>query len=847
MVDLDILREYGCSEESLRELFRMDKDGFLERETTEKGRRLKSLRELIRSRINEGRDTNTSNYRVYQALDKAWDAPLNQITPTMIQSLIDSNMDTDKLSDALKTWGVNLSDVMDEWVDPKTNQTIKKVNVPAFYRIVVPLVRAYVTIRRAKMMNDRRIVPFMKYTPAISTEKARMRCEVITSRVEAVSDQYGFWDVEDQACWRMLHYGICLRFIVEEWHKEEQLVEYDSPYEGEDVLGKSTTPADTSTPSPTQDAPPDSIMAPFAQAVEGEASTPIPEPEPADVPMYKRVCMREGLRYHMPHPTRMFYDMAWPAHSFNTNTGATYAGYWRVMRYGEILNKKKFFNLSVVAVGNAGTWFNNNKAFFDSVYPCTLRFPGTEEAGAGAGQYDSERKIADGVYTTADEDKGLIITELFMKLVPADYGIGDYEHPVWFRFVVANNDTIIYATPLPYSSPVLFDGYDHVTGRSLSPSMSLEVLPYQDHMGNLLSQYLLSVKQNLTNMVLVDSDAVSTKDISFLQKWTQKLWSGINIIPFSRRQWTKGQQVPEVTFPQRFPQVDTASIAVAMKSVLEILERVLVMSAQELGQAASHEQTREEVRNIQTNTSTRASFTATSLDRSKQAWKRQIYEGLMAYGSENGYAQLPSEDFTPDVLSKLGFTHEGYDTVNKKLTVKYNKTAIKYETFSANRDVDDRINDKELAAQMGAFMQQLASNPIMLNALGPDQFILMANSVAKAAGFPRDLVLRNRGGDVTPEENNAQILQQVQEFLGQAMEQLKTEMGDEIKGVITEVVKVNDEQTDEIEANQQEIKKVSDELIRLQNAVSQAQESMLPPTLPISPSMPSAMPAGMGM
>lgn len=790
MVDLDILEAKGCSKGELKKKFSTEKPS----------KEIENLNNLLKSRLAEGWSHNLSNYRIFHALDTAWDLPLKQVTATMLQSLIDSNLDDTQMMDSLAAWGADIRDIVTEYPDPKDpRRTLKKFNMPAFYRIFVPLVRSYVTIRRAKMMNDRKLVPFMKFEPSESTELTRMRAEIITSRGEVMANDYGFWDIEDQACWRMLHYGVCCRFMTEEWHKEEQLVEWDSPYEGEG---------------------------------EGEV---VGDGDDAHK-KWKRVCMKEGLRYHMPHPTRSFYDMAWPAHTLNTDCGASYAGYWRVMRYGDIMAKKDFFNLSRIKKGgSAADFFHKNQTgFFKNVYPCTMKFPtGLENAG---GEFDTENRVADSIYVTEDHDKGLILTEMFCKLVPDEWGLGEYDCPVWFRFVMANDDTVVYAAPLPYSNPVLYDGYDPVSGRTLNPSMSLEILPFQDHFANLLSQYLLSTKQNLVNMTLVDSDVVDEKDIEDIERFPQKIWSALKFIRFSSRKFFKSQQQPVAVLPQKFPQTDTGQIERAMRTILEILERVLVMSAQELGQAASHEQTREEVRNIASNTSTRAQFTASSLDRSRQAWKKQIFEGLMAYGSEAGYAQVPAApelgdpEKGPELLSKLGFTYEGYDKEKKLLRVGWTKTAIRYASFAANRDGDDRINEVELAQAQSAFMQQLGANPMIAQAIGPDQFIAMANMIAKSAGFARDFRLVNRGPDVTPEEQSQQIIQQVQQMVEQSIGQF----AQETQGALKEIIDENTKQSSEIAQVMEAI-----------GMISQANQPQPQQQMPPQEPLPGEMPPGM--
>ena len=50
------------------------------------------MRNRIRSRIQEGLNRNLNEGRHYYALDQAWDTPFRQVTPTLLQSLMDKNL-----------------------------------------------------------------------------------------------------------------------------------------------------------------------------------------------------------------------------------------------------------------------------------------------------------------------------------------------------------------------------------------------------------------------------------------------------------------------------------------------------------------------------------------------------------------------------------------------------------------------------------------------------------------------------------------------------------------------------------------------------------------------------------
>lgn len=171
MVDLEILKDHGLTDDLLREKFNLEfvtktpVEGTPTKELTGDEKILK-LRNRIRKRIQCGRDNNINQHQLYHALDLAWDIPFRQITPTLLQSIMDKDASNEEVTDKLKAWGFDPGQLVTEADDPKSaGKKVKTLNIPLFCEVFVPLVRAYGTIRLAKIMNDRLQVPMLKFDP----------------------------------------------------------------------------------------------------------------------------------------------------------------------------------------------------------------------------------------------------------------------------------------------------------------------------------------------------------------------------------------------------------------------------------------------------------------------------------------------------------------------------------------------------------------------------------------------------------------------------------------------------------------------------------------------------------
>lgn len=775
MVDLDILQEKGCTPEKLKEWFQGDPREY--KQITDDEKKRWKLWNRIRSRVQEGMDRNFKDWKTWYALDQAWDTPFRQISPTLLQSFIDQDPNEETIYKQFQDWG--LTNFITQETDKRTGQPTgkKAFNLPIFFNVFVPLVRAYVTIRWAKIINDRRLTPLFKYEPAKATAVYRAKCETITDRIEIMSNQYNYFEVLKQGVLKMLHYGQCFMVPREEWHREETWKVADA----EDVAFKKRRPAK-----------------------DGEENSDKEGMVPVSVGDELKVTEKEGLRYYHPHPTRFYYDLAHGPYTYNTDTGCEFFGYWRVARYREV-TAGEWWNKDAVSLGTADLLVNNRLFFLSTYSACTMKMgcaatqPQTPDgavpaatAGVGTGQMDREKEIANQYYGTDHEDQGVLLTEHFEKLVPSECGMGDYDCPVWFRFVMGGDGyTVLYAAPLP-GSPVLYAGYDADESRTKPASLSLETLPFQDQFTNVLNQIILTAKQNLANLTLVDEDQIPEDSKAKLMGIGENLYRYLNVFGYSGKKAFRGQnKIAEAVQSFNLPKGSVGELINVLKTILDVLERVLVMSSHEVAQAASHEQTREEVKNIAQSTSSRLTFTATPVDIMIGAMKRQLYTFTMANGDDDMYAHIPSETpLTQEQIEALGFTFVDRDDWKKpgmkyyRMRVKKDSTAMNVWEFSSKREGEDRINDREVAIAMSQLVQNLMNNPMTAQAIGPEQAIDLANAIAQKAGLDRDFKLKNMAPEASQEQQQAQAQQQLQQVTQEILKTVQTEMQDELKPML---------------------------------------------------------------
>lgn len=725
------------------------------------------LRNRIRSRVDEGMTRNFANYKVYYALDLALDTPFQQISPTLVQSLIDRDMSSEKgkkeVMDTLTNWGLT-SMIADE-TDPKTGAKTGKtqLNLPTFVQVMVPLAISYVTARWAAVCNDADIKPFFKYDPAVQRMDFRVKCDAVTSRVDVMDRQFGYFDVFKQAAFKMLHYGVVYQFPQEEWYIEEQLTyatKDDVALEETDRDGKKVTEEDQL--------------------------------------FWKTV--KAGLRYHHPHPSRTYRDLAHPAVNFLTDTGPTFGGYWRISRYRDVAFKPEYYNVEAVSLSDKNI-LDINRIFFQTVYgACTLAYPVLTMGGEGVSKLDREKAVSQLYYGKDHLDQGILLTEHFEKINPKRDGLvnpkakrsGGYDGDVWFRFVVAGtNGTILYAAPFP-TCPIQTAGYDADEARTMNQSLTLQVQPFADQIGNVLTQMLLSMRQNLANLVLIDTDQVDKGIIAQIKNMGERFFRTLNVQGFSAEKFRKQNSQPPMAVQNfNFPKANLQEMVMTIQTLINILERLLGVSSQEVSQAATHEQSAKEIVLVEKSSSNRLEFTKGPLERMKEAQKNQIYCHIVTYDSPAFWAEVPCDaDVTPEMLRNWGFVLEDLSKKHggdRTIRVKFDraKTPIQEWMFASGRDGQDRVNDAQIAMTMTQWLQALLADPMTAQAIGPEQAIMAANVIAQYAGLPVDFRLRSmikNGQQANPQEAQ-QLLQAVMQEVTKEFGPVMQKMGQQIQKV----------------------------------------------------------------
>lgn len=478
------------------------------------------------------------------------------------------------------------------------------------------------------------------------------------------------------------------------------------------------------------------------------------------------ITVKEGIRYAWPHPTKMSYDLSHPLTSLNTNTGTGWLNHWRVLTYGDILDNPIYWNRRKIFCGT--NWFQSPMAgnYFSEIFPCTMEFP-----CPNWGRADREQKA--NWYTTADRDKAVFVTEQFFNLIPSVWGLGDYKYPVWHRFTMAGDDTVLWAAPCAYV-PSWFLGYDYDQNAARNPSLALQLLPWQHQIGNIVSQILLTAKQNLLDVTYYDTNAVDLKDIKRFENLGERRYRGKIFIPYDSLKARMAQYSQKDAFipvPTRFNSIQEMMQALPM--CLNLMERILQITAQDTGAAASHQQSKAEILQTGGASKNRRALTACAADEGTDAWKRQLSDGFGAYGDAGVSAQVSAEIEDLDThLAEIGFKTRGKG--EDKVSVTGHKRALKLEAFAATSQAPQQSNDKEIAQALMLGVQNVSTQEGLAKEVGVKNILRMIERAVILSGGPKDFKLpisKDAKGQpqITPEM--AQALQQLQQSILQTVEE----------------------------------------------------------------------------
>ena len=801
-----LLKVSGYSQENLRKAFQP--------ESGEHSKEIKGFLDRMSARIQEGVNRNLKNAKWWWMIDKAYDAPQSQISYSVIRGIIDGQKSMKESQQMLE--GLGLGNLMAPASDPVTGKPlldsagkpVMQLNLPVFTETLVPICMAYTKVRWATLFNDRDTVPLLKYSPLIASRRDKLKTDIITSRVERMTQDMGYRAHIRQQILSTLKYGRVLCFAKEPFYREIQ-----------------------------------GAIRPFEAGVDyGPSAKFVTDEETGAVYVEDYDVIREGVRWDMPHPSRVSYDLTEPLETLNTNTGCSYAFFWDIVRLGDVIGDSRYWikkeqreQDEVYGISSMGWVEQEAWNLYANLYPCSISIPNDIWSSQVRSEFDRTSEAFK--YTQHHHNQGVIHCNYYERINPQELGLFDYNGPVWFRFVVTNDRTVLYAEPFCFD-PVYGAEYDADQNLWRNPSLVAEILPWQDQVSNLLTQYILTVKRNLANVLFYNSDATPKEAIDAVRAAGTGLYTDLNLIPVSRKELsydpTAGNRPRELFESVEFSKGNTGELIQSISNTLMMLERVIGYTPAEVGTTAAHVQTAEEVRTLKSYTSTRIALTDSFIDTSIHALKVRLYEAFMSYGDDLVFAEVAAaNEATIEELDAMGFQVElGPD---RTAGVHGMKSGLRINGFSADREGQRRQNDSQIATMMMQMFQTIFGSAELVQAAGLQTIIDWFNAVADYAGVPKDNRLRIPEGTGQPagqegaqpseeeaaaiQQQQAQALQQqVMEIIQQLAPQQMQAIGEALK---KEVIDPMQKQIDEVSESQVVVAGKMDQMTELVAASSQ--------------------------
>lgn len=683
MVHPDILEKTGTTQARLREVFTCKKGDTKDWKIRER------LTDLVRSRVHEGIYHSCKNHSLYLSVDLAWDSlPINKFTIPLLQ-YAQGKINIQQCEQKLE--GID-PDLKDKFVEYDDEGDVKDINLMRLYEVSVSLIRSYVT-RRVAAQTSRfsNLFPYFKYEARGTDIPSKIRAEVLSQRVEMMSEQFGYRHQFEQAIRHMFMYGYSLMFPSEPWTREVH----------------------------------------WREAPDGMES----------------FVEKEGIHFISPHPTRTFWDNSAPLAAVNTNLGPNWLGYWDIVRYADVRENPGYWNLGEVEYTNSlHGLVNAYKDFFDYYFDgSVLAFPKKTDWFP----FGNDRTSNKGIYAGEDEDKAMFVSTIYMKLNPKAEGLGDYPFDCWLKLVVASDETIIYGEWMP-SIPAIYGGINQNDDRMANCSFAHDLMPYQDQMNNIVYAMLHHMKVSMFKILTIDQDALdedvkdylmaSLAEDNFYQKPKAMFYSGAKAADL-------GIDTKNIVNVVDVSRELAQGISMSLNSLFQLLnlvERLMILSPQELGQAAQREISATEVSEIANSTNTIYAFISEGIDEMRAAAKKMIYEHLVTCSTTEFNVPV-KQRFSLKTITDAGLEIEDtgdQDENPKGRNIIGSPKNLVHEYLFSGRDGSERSRDTQSAQTLTQLFSQVLGMKEIAQALGKERIFGILNEIFRMSGAGYDLNLQ---------------------------------------------------------------------------------------------------------
>lgn len=721
MIDLELLAKHGTTKERLREVFTaranpdLDKrpaGGETAAEKKERKRKVAQiesdiavrakLERRIQARVEEGITLSLKQWRAFAAVDLAWDSTI--ITKMQIPLLMyaQGKINVERCVSLLKETPNG-----SQYIIPGDGKDVKdKVDVVRFVESEINLVRS-VVLRRwaAQKVKYSNLWPYYKVESRSTGLVGKLRADLVSQRMDIMADQFGYRRHDGQVMLGGLLYGHAVDFPRCSWECDYQW---------------------------------------RANKETGAAESYIE---------------REGVGWFNPHPSRLYYDTNHPLSSINSDSGCSFVGFWDVMRFSDIEDDPYYFNKDTIGISGKfwgdGGLTNVYKEYFTQ-YSYTILAPQTGEVDPAKA---NDRKATVGFYNGNHRDASVFVTNHYEKIIPKDYNIGEYPFPVWTRFVVGSNNTVMYAEFLP-SRPGSVLSINESDARSANVSMAMDVLQFQQHMTNLVNHLMSLLQIESFKAIGINTDALEKKAVEDIRKQLNaEDWSSRPLI-YEYSMVKMHEQLQDLT-KSAIKDIVTisetrvaASISVVFESMIKLMtlvERLISMSPAENGQPAPREISATEVTEIANTTSSVYSAISDDIDEFREGKKIIIYESLIS--CSKAPLNLPVKDryslktVRAAGLDVIASEDEDFSGDVKRRTITGSIKALGHNFIFSSRDGSERPVNTQAANTMVQLVGQVLAVPAVAQKVGKEKLYEIFNEIFRMSGAGIDLNLQLEEGE----------------------------------------------------------------------------------------------------
>jgi hypothetical protein len=743
-VDYQVLQVFGTTNARLKEIFTAEATQMREpvkgESKEEKKVRLAHNRQLkadcetrerfqrkIQARLDEGISRGLKNWRLYAAVDMAWDSNVITKQTIPLQLYAQGKIDVESAITTLSSIpGGKQYISMDENGKPK-------VDVPKFIETTVNLLRSVINRRHSAQKNKyNNAWPYYAFESRSTGLPAKLRADVLSQLADIMVDQFGHRHHDGDVMRNGMLYARALDFVRSSW-------EVEKAYRRSDVN------------------------------------------IPASRENMEEVITKQGVAFINPHPSRVFFDNAYPITSLNTDTGCEYCGFWDLVRWSAVADNPDYINKQAVGWtskmwGNGGFLERYSDYFAQYQYTIVPPTLGTTDPSAA-----NDRQANIGLYANTQDDSSVLLANYYERLVPKDYGMGDYPFPVWVRLVVSEDGTVLFPEIMP-STPAASLEINGSDNREVNVSLAMELLGFQDQMTNLVTQMLLLCQIDVFKVIGLNSDTIDAASLAEAKKQLSgRNWSGAPlIVTYSLAKLIELNINPTqavgaaVMVSEARQQASIASCFDAMMKLMTLVEKMIAMSPHEQGQPAPREISATEVTEISNTTSSVYSSISDDIDEYRAAKKRIIYESATA--CYRGNIEAPVKDrYTPKTIAMAGFMPKAGEDEDwnigankpRRTTVIGSARALVHDYIFTSRDGAERPVNTQAANTLVQLIGQVLAVPQVAQAMGKEKIYELFNEVFRLSGAGVDLNLSLKEGedDALGEDELATLKQSVEELI----------------------------------------------------------------------------------